>query len=117
MKRQVLVLILCWPMVATGQLTFDTSTGLMELCNGSDPDTANARDFYCTGFFVGFSETTFVLEAIHSFKDVCMPSKGVTPRQLRQVFLNYMREHPEDWHLMAGSLALNAYLEAWPCKE
>ena len=46
----------------------------------------------------------------------CFP-KGVAPEQLRQVWLNYARQRPEDLHLPAAYLAFKAFEAAWPCKR
>ena len=44
----------------------------------------------------------------------CIPG-GVTPKQLRLVFLNWAREHPAELHSNASKLVRKAFTEAWPC--
>jgi hypothetical protein len=44
----------------------------------------------------------------------CVP-EGVTSGQLTEVVTKWLREHPEDWHFSANSLAANALMATWPC--
>jgi len=46
----------------------------------------------------------------------CTP-KSVSQEQIRQVWLKFAKEHPEELHLIAASIALDAFEEAWPCKR
>jgi hypothetical protein len=45
----------------------------------------------------------------------CTPDNGVTLGQLRRIAENYMRANPQNLHLTASSLVLNAITEAFPC--
>ena len=122
MKRLTLVLILLWPMAALGQISYFTGNELMELCDGTASDEPKENMVAltaCLGVLLGISEA---ISAIKIFTDEgheqysCMPN-GVTSNQLRQVFLKYMHQHPEDWHATAGGLVMAAYRASWPCKE
>jgi hypothetical protein len=44
----------------------------------------------------------------------CIPNTA-TYSQLKDVALNYMREHPEIRHESARSLIWTSYIEAFPC--
>jgi hypothetical protein len=46
----------------------------------------------------------------------CYPT-GVTQAQLREVAINYLRDHPERLNDPAPLLVLNGLLEAFPCKR
>ena len=45
----------------------------------------------------------------------CQPDE-VTLEQLRRIYIKYATEHPEDLHLTAAGVALNAFVEAFPCE-
>jgi hypothetical protein len=46
----------------------------------------------------------------------CYPT-GVTQAQLREVVMNYLRDHPERLNDPAPLLVLNGLFEAFPCKQ
>jgi hypothetical protein len=133
MKRLVLVLILLWPVAGYSRVAGyspgdspvagDSLDGnfLMDLCDGTAPDEPNedvAGVSICLGYLRGILDATVAWESWGHIKPklICKPS-GVTTGQLRQVFLKYMRQHPENWHLPGSVLMLNALKGAWPCKE
>jgi len=41
--------------------------------------------------------------------------RGVSANQLRNTFLAYLREHPEEEDLNAAILVGNAFISAFPC--
>ena len=45
---------------------------------------------------------------------ICMPS-NFTAKQQTDIFLNYLRDHPEMRDKKAGLLAWLAFRDAWPC--
>ncbi len=121
MKRVILALALFWPLVVPGQ-SFLSGNKLMGVCDGTylgEPRAKLSDWTNCTDYLAGIMGAIKTLQSWGETKPrMCIKGTGnINVEQLRQVFLKYMRQHPEDWHLMAGSLALNAYLEAWPCKE
>ena len=48
--------------------------------------------------------------------NICFPRGAVSVEQMRQVFLRYMRKHPEKWHLKGIVLTVLALSDAWPCQ-
>lgn len=70
----------------------------------------------CRGFLAGVVDTYATLEDWDNRQPyLCVP-QGTPVAALRQVFLNYMQIHTEDWRKAASSLALNAFNEQWPCR-
>ena len=55
-------------------------------------------------------------EAMAGSDLVCMPD-GVSSEQLRQVYVSYMKKHPDEWHWEAAAPVLESFYLAWPCKE
>jgi hypothetical protein len=69
----------------------------------------------CRGFLAAVVDTYATLEDWENLKPyLCIP-RDTSVAALRQVFLNYMQIHTEDWQKAASSLALNAFNEQWPC--
>ncbi len=123
MKRLVLVLILLWPVAVMGQKVgvFYVGNELMELCEGTDtgePKENIPKYNECVKYLSGISDATSTWQAWGNIlpMEICVAT-GVTFEQLRQVFLKFMRQRPEEWHLAAASLMLSAYQEAWPCQS
>ena len=62
----------------------------------------------CAGYVAGVTEATQAL--------FCFPP-GVTKRQIRDVAVTYLNNHPERLHLLAPSLVINAMRNAFPCND
>ena len=68
----------------------------------------------CNGYLAGANDT----HELHTGLDegaICIPA-GASNERLRKVFVEYANERPEELHLSAASLAMNAFIEAFPCK-
>ena len=69
----------------------------------------------CRGFLASVVDTYATIEDWEKLKPyLCVP-RDTPVATLRQVFLDYMQVHTEDWQKAASSLALNAFNERWPC--
>ena len=91
-----------------GNAGYQTGNDLMDHCE-KDYDV-------CYWYLMGVADTTRTLSVWGGIKPPLCDPVGTSGQQLRQVFLNWMRKHPQQWHLSASGLALNALGEAWPCK-
>lgn len=97
----------------------------------SEGDTLQA---FCAGYLIGFQEGrkygTFLLmlqaadegestaeidAASDQLVGNCIP-KGVEFSQLKEIAVNYMRDHPESRHESARSQIFASFVEAYPCK-
>jgi hypothetical protein len=68
----------------------------------------------CNGYLAGANDA----HELHTELDeeaICIPA-GASIERLRKVFVEYANEHPEELHLSAASLAMNAFIEAFPCE-
>jgi hypothetical protein len=68
----------------------------------------------CNGYLAGANDA----HELHTGLDeetICVPA-GESIERLRKVFVEYANEHPEELHLSAASLAMNAFEEAFPCE-
>lgn len=118
MKRLVLLVFL---VLVAGQAQAESlKTGpslmtgyrILNLCNASQGD---ADRTHCYGYIQGASDVAGVMSSQWGLKLFC-PQVGVNTGQLRLVVKNYLEEHPERLHFGAGSLVLDAFRQAFPCK-
>jgi len=52
---------------------------------------------------------------IEKLAGYCFPA-GVVRSQIRDVFVNYLQDHPEQRHLDGYYLARTSWQKAWPCR-
>jgi hypothetical protein len=114
MKRAVALLgLVLWAQAGWGGGTFINGNELLSKCS---EEADNRHWGVCSGYISSASD---VYETLLEWKEVelrhCLP-EGVRVRQLEQVVLKYLNEHPEKLHRAASGLVLNALYEAFPCK-
>ena len=120
MRRAVLLVwILCWPL--SGQSQFLDGNALMTACTGTgkgEPRDSVPRYNKCVRYLTGVSDATEAWQDLGFIepKRVCIP-EDLDSEQLRQAFVAYMRQRTGQWRVTAGSLAVGAFLSAWPCNE
>ena len=81
-------------------------TTLMKAC------TAPASKETCDAYVDGFGDAIEAEGKDHAL--ACLP-KAATGTELRDVLLAYLKAHPEDQHLKAGTIASRAFAKAYPC--
>ena len=118
---------LCCGMVLIGLLlagnAFADGNRLLEQCTNAVnyADGARKIDYeklgFCLGFMQGLTNMNQLYEVSLDRKNVlfCTP-REVTNGQLARVVVKYLKEHPEDLHLHEATLAIAAFVEAFPCK-
>jgi hypothetical protein len=85
--------------------TLDTGKTLWDSCN--DPDTS--KQSYCLGYVAGVSD---VLVGMH----IICTGEHVSVRQIADVVIQYLREHPGRRDVDADDLTATALTLAFPCK-
>jgi len=83
------------------QAKMTTGNNLMQHCIA-------APDGFCAGYVGGVIDTTHAL--------FCFPPE-VTKRQIINITIVYLHDHPEKLHLFAPSLVIKAMRAAFPCKD
>jgi hypothetical protein len=69
----------------------------------------------CGGYTTAIYDTINALEADKTVpKRHCFPP-GLSRKQIRDVIVHYLQNHPEKLHRGAGALGIEALQEAWPC--
>ena len=83
------------------QAKMTTGNDLMQHCIA-------APDGFCAGYVGGVIDTTHAL--------FCFPPEA-TKRQIINITIVYLHDHPEKLHLFAPSLIIKAMRAAFPCKD
>ena len=114
--RAIIFVLALAPSVGSAQMTFFSGNQLMEDCNKPGNVSAGAYNS-CVMYLAGVHDghLTLVANRKGSKPLICTPASA-TLRQIRQVFLNHMKNNPRDRHQAAAGLALTAFEKAWPCK-
>ena len=97
----IVAAVLAAPMVGTVQAKPTTGNDLMQHCIA-------APDSFCAGYVGGVIDTSHAL--------FCFPPV-VTKRQIINITILYLRDHPEKLHLFAPGLVIKAMRAAFPCKD
>jgi hypothetical protein len=82
-------------------------TTLMKACTGS----SSAQ---CDAYVDGFSDAISAGGKERAL--ACIPI-AATGTELRDVLVKFLKEHPEDQHLKASTLASRAFTKAYPCSK
>jgi hypothetical protein len=116
MKRWFLAAVLLWPLGAGAGLY--TGNKLQTFCadtKSGEPKRNLSWYSSCASYLAGLVDAA---ESIYlnttATPRSCFP-KGVSPEQLRQVWLNHANQYPDKLHLPAAFSALEAFEQAWPC--
>jgi len=82
-------------------------TTLMKACTGPSPAQ-------CDAYVDGFSDAITAGGKDHAL--ACIPTAS-TGTELRDVLVKFLKDHPEDQHLKASTLASRAFAKAYPCSK
>lgn len=94
-----------------GWAYFFSGNDLLKFCESDNP----AELSQCIGYIASAEDTHEALvDWGHLPPQMCVPP-GPTLGQLQKVLLKYLKGRPENLHLAAGSMVLNALTEAFPC--
>jgi len=114
MRLTVLVLAtgLLWPVSALSQQS-EPKTSAAFLRGNQLYDRCTSQEIVkrlqCREYIAGMAD------AFNWDKFVCGPDQA-SENQVRDVVVNYLRDHPEVRHYSAASIAREALGEAFPCK-
>jgi Rap1a immunity proteins len=98
--------------VTQGNIYFQSGNDLLQKCADPSPHEVGGvyEDIRCMDIVAAYADS-FTMAAM-----LCKP-KIATLRQVADVVVNYLREHPEKRHFTAVSLALTALTAAFPCNQ
>ena len=84
-----------------------TGVTIMKACTGPTHDQ-------CDAYVDGFGDAITAGGKDHAL--ACIP-KASTGTELRDVLVKFLKDHPEDQHFKAGTLATRAFAKAYPCSK
>ena len=97
----IVAAVLAASMIGTVQARLTTGNDLMQHCIA-------APDSFCAGYVGGVIDTSHAM--------FCFPSE-VTKRQIINITIMYLRDHPKKLGLYAPNLVIKAMRAAFPCKD
>jgi hypothetical protein len=68
----------------------------------------------CDAYVDGFGDAISAGGKDHAL--ACIPV-AATGTELRDVMIKYLKNHPEDQHLKAATIASRAFMKAYPCSR
>jgi len=94
------------------RVSLTTGNKLLEACESK----GEFDQEFCHGYITGVSDMEGINTAAHpEQRRSCIP-EDVTNGQIKDVVLKYLRDHPEDRHLLAAILIVEAVSKAFSCK-
>lgn len=93
--------------------TYLTGTDLDMLCG--DHDSNSDRDLLCSTYVHGFLDGLNIGATLPKKRLRYCPPRDLTVPQAKLVIEKYLRDHPTELKLDAGTIAARAFLAAYPC--
>ena len=91
-------------------LGFISGNQLLQMCqSASDFDKAT-----CVGYVTGFADSASKVSATDN-TCVFQTEKGVTQKQVVDIAVKYLVDHPEERHWLAATPLMAAMKQAFPC--
>src|SRR5690606_15360885 len=91
-----LAITLGWPQGASAQTDIGSGNYMLDVCD--EDHRVNVESGFCLGRIDGFSSVYQLLNYDSETAAICRPH-GSTTGQARDVFVAYLRKHPESRHL------------------
>lgn len=119
------VLLISCVLIACSAKAQSPFTGIMlrEACTAGNAGNQSGEHI-CLMWISGFVQGMYWSQELSDFKNLpratCLPvsnNMGVTGEQARLIVEKYMRDHPEDLHRSARSVAGTALVLAFPCNK
>lgn len=107
----VLVAIAALAHSASAQARQPSGNDMLPGCQDYAAGRVTVGSGECTGYFDSVRRAMGELPTV----GVCVPD-GVVQRQMAQVVVKYLNDHPERLQMEMDLLALAAFRLAWPCR-
>jgi len=118
MKYLLTIVLLFSSNQASAATVFYSGNEMLKMCEAYFSETGSVVDAnVCVGYVTGIHDGQIVFSGWGDMKKtICLPGSGVKGGQLVRIVIKYLQENPEDLHLTAGSLVVNALVIAFPCE-
>jgi hypothetical protein len=97
-------------------IKLNSAGNLVDICTVDTTSEAYPATLgFCYGFFEGAVRYHEAISGASNVRELVCPPEGTTRKQAVEVFISYMREHPQ--YLAEGSIdaIFRALMERWPC--
>ena len=110
---RTLIFVLLLGMSAQGSAGTYSAGKILAFCESDE----FAEGEYCILYLTGIADAYYGLlgAGVMKQKIFCIPA-DITAGQLKTPFIKYASGRPEEMHLSASSLVLNAFIGAFPCE-
>jgi hypothetical protein len=99
---------------------FYSGNDILEECEKIDSSSTNLdylSEGSCYGYIVGIADAARTLESWENTENkFCLPD-DVSGREVANAVIKELEKSPDQLHLSAGSLTLNALYDAFPCER
>jgi hypothetical protein len=116
MKRffsATLLLLLVSASAHSQRVSTMTGNTLLEACESKDA----FQHALCLGYIQGATDIDAMDGATFPERRRSCVTENVTNGQIEDVVVKYLRDHPEERHLLAAILVVRAVAKAFPCKR
>lgn len=95
------------------QVSTMTGNTLLEACESKD----EFQQAFCLGYILGVADLDAMDGAAFPDRRRSCRAENVTNGQERDVVVKYLKDHPEERHVLAAILVVKAMAKAFPCKS
>lgn len=107
-KLAVLLWLVSLPVPAEVLPTFFDGRDVLEYCDG--------KQALCQGFLIGVNDAHAAMVDAGGFAPLYCPPADVLGKELTDIAIRYLRDNPQFRYTPAGSSALVAWMESFPCE-
>jgi len=87
-----------------------------ELVWSCTDETPSSRVF-CMAYMAGMLDAYTVISGLYpQAKFACIPETGISGEQVMNIFIKWVKDHPEKQHIPARTIVLLSLRDAFPCK-
>ncbi|MGC2464984.1 MAG: Rap1a/Tai family immunity protein [Candidatus Acidiferrum sp.] len=106
------IFLLCSISARAQRVSTTTGNDLLESCES----TGHFEQAFCFGYITGVTDTDAMDGAAFPDRRRSCVAENVSNGQVKDVVVKYLRDHPEERHLLAAILIVKAMSQAFPCK-
>lgn len=105
--------------LADGNLLLKQCTPIMSFLDNAGNVLSNVENTFDAGFCLrmaqGITNTNMMYQYAMQKTLFCLPTGGIQNVQAVRVIVKYLKEHPEQLHEHEATLAIMAFIQAFPC--
>jgi hypothetical protein len=106
-----MALIICFSQNALALLAFQSGNDLYAKCTNKDDFSQGT----CDGYITGIADELIAFDAAQG-REQCIPTNA-SVRQVVDVVMNALREHPESRDHVAADVVTGAFASEWKCPK